>query len=200
MFKRFLFFLFIATCFSACQPTLSLSSETLSPSSLIAKKLFILTYDTELSRSFVISTKNYLALALENQKITVEKINISAADSLVSRTIKKSFLRRTQMARYEYKNSEQAIKDFETRNQTFQTDFVLTLKAREVRSLIRFHALGRIEIFRGVVLDINLKSKQAELWRGQLICDQMTATDETAVARQLANHIIQELKKAKFIL
>jgi hypothetical protein len=62
--------------FAACTTSYFLTSQPVAAQNIVKKRLLIVTYDTEATQTMLISFKNYLNRALNQQQVETQNINI----------------------------------------------------------------------------------------------------------------------------
>jgi hypothetical protein len=168
-----------AACKSSFLPyntTIAVQTERLSAVSLTEKRVLIVSYDSDLSREFVISLKNYVKEELKNHKIEAERINIrqnEASDDIAGVNKLKS---------------------------EFKPDYLLTIKVRDERTRKFYIIGGNVKTLRGMTVDFNLTPNISEnnstiLWKSTAIINHFYNNEGVATAKKIAKELGIKMQK-----
>lgn len=164
--------LFFTACKSSLLPyntTIDVKTERLTAVDLSNKRVLVVSYDSELTREFVISLRNYVSEAVKNQNITVERINIR-------------------------QNEATDATDFTALKNTFKPDYLLTINVKNERGR-NFRLVGKsVKKLRDMTIDFNLlpHNPQADgtlMWTGQAVINHLYDTESVTTAKKIAKEL-----------
>ncbi|NJN34361.1 MAG: hypothetical protein HC817_09035 [Saprospiraceae bacterium] len=132
----------------------------------------VVTYDTEKSRDFVISLKNYLSLALKNRRVQTANVNLSQVEPIYR------------------------IEEYEKLMQNFQPHYELILrvkkdKAREYSTLTK---KGRMFESCDVEMTIKDRASGTIVGLGVLAFDNIYDTEKISVIREMTKKILADFQ------
>jgi hypothetical protein len=158
---------------SACKPTKSITTTNVSSIDLSEKRLFLLTYDTPMTQSFIISFKNYLAKELSEHHVIVEKYNILSSEK------------------------EKSIEDANKVKMQFKPDNILIVKVLQERGRDFYTMTKTVKKLREVTLLLELKNAQSEnlYWSATINVNHIFETDQISESRDLSKNIIAKMQK-----
>jgi hypothetical protein len=168
-----------ASCKSSFLPyntTITVQTERLSAVSLTEKRVLIVSYDSDLSREFVISLKNYVKEELKNHKVMAERINIRQDES------------------------SSDIADFNKLKSEFKPDYLLTIKVRDERTRKFYIIGGNVKTLRGMTIDFNLVPNVSEnsssiLWKSNAVINHFYNNEGVATAKKIAKELGIKMQK-----
>ncbi len=168
-----------ASCKSSFLPyntTITVQTERLSAVSLTEKRVLIVSYDSDLSREFVISLKNYVKEELKNHKVVAERINIRQDES------------------------SSDIADFNKLKSEFKPDYLLTIKVRDERTRKFYIIGGNVKTLRGLTIDFNLipnvpENSSSILWKSNAVINHFYNNEGVATAKKIAKELGIKMQK-----
>lgn len=171
--------LLFASCKSSFLPyntTIAVQTERLSAVSLTEKRVLIVSYDSDLSREFVISLKNYVKEELKNHKVEAERINIrqnEASDDMA---------------------------DVNKLKSEFKPDYLLTIKVRNERTRKFYIIGGNVKMLRGMTVDFNLTPNIFDnngtiLWKSTAVINHFYNNEGVATAKKIAKELGIKMQK-----
>jgi hypothetical protein len=169
----------LVSCKSSFLPyntTIAVQTERLSVVSLTEKRVLIVSYDSDLSREFVISLKNYVREELKNHKVVAERINIRQDESSAD------------------------MADFNKLKSEFKPDYLLTIKVRDERTRKFYIIGGNVKMLRGMTVDFNLTPNIPEnsstiLWKSNAIINHFYNNEGVATAKKIAKELGIKMQK-----
>ena len=176
-------FLALILSFAACKSsflpyntTIVVQTERLSAVSLTEKRVLIVSYDSDLSREFVISLKNYVNEELKNHKVVAERINI----------------RQNEVS--------DDIAGFNKLKSEFKPDYLLTIKVRDERTRKFYIIGGNVKTLRGMTVDFNLTPNISEnggtiLWKSTAIINHFYNNEGVLTAKKIAKELGIKMQK-----
>jgi hypothetical protein len=173
------FFLAFTACKSSFLPfntSVLVQSERVSPVDLTGKRVLIASYDTDLTREFIISLKNYVQEELKTHTVTTERINIR----------KNAFT--------------EDIADFSKLKTAFKPDYVLTIKVRDER-FRNFYMIGsKVKTLRGMTIDMDVhptasENESAILWKSKAAINHFYNNEAVTTAKKMAKILGTTMKK-----
>jgi hypothetical protein len=168
-----------ASCKSSFLPyntTIAVQTERLSAVSLTQKRVLIVSYDSDLSREFIISLKNYVREELKNHNVVAERINIRQNEA------------------------SNDIADFNKLKSEFKPDYLLTIKVRDER-IRKFYIIGgNVKTLRGMTVDFNLTPNISEnngtlLWKSNAIINHFYNNEGVVTAKKIAKELGIKMQK-----
>jgi hypothetical protein len=179
IFGFFMLLLLVSACkTSTIMPydtTIAVKSDRLSPVDLTEKRVLVVSYDSELTREFLISLKNYVSEELKTHKIKAERLNI----------------------RYDEPDDVAELAKVKT---TFTPDYLLTVKVSNERTR-KFYMIGKnVKKLRGINLTLNLLPNQqntegASVWKSDVEVNHFYDTEYVAAAKKLAKELGVKMQK-----
>jgi hypothetical protein len=168
-----------AACKSSFLPyntTIAIQAERMSAINLTEKHVLIVSYDSDLSREFIISLKNYVSEELKNHKVVAERINI----------------RQNEMS--------DDITDFNKLKSEFKPDYLLTIKVRDERTRKFYIIGGNVKTLRGMTVDFNLTPNISEnsgtiLWKSTAIINHFYNNEGVITAKKIAKELGVKMQK-----
>jgi hypothetical protein len=170
-------FLLFSSCNSGLIPyntSIVVESERLSEVKLTEKRVLVVSYDTDLTRDFAISLKNYVREDLQSHKVVAERINVRVSDLTEDAT------------------------DFEKLKKEFAPDYILTIKVRNERARKMYVVGGNVKVLRGMTLDFNLMPFNADgtsLWRSNAVVNHFYTNETVATAKKIAKELGIKMQK-----
>ncbi|MDZ7877859.1 MAG: hypothetical protein U5L45_09325 [Saprospiraceae bacterium] len=173
------FFLLFSACklsFLPYNTSIAIQAKRLSPVALTGKRVLIVSYDTDLTREFIISLKNYTHEEFAAHNITTERINIR----------KNAFT--------------EDIADFDKLKTAFKPDYLLTIKLRD-EGFRNFYVVGSsVKTLRGMTIDTDLfpvasEKESAILWTGMTTIKHFYNSEGVATAKKMAKILGITLQK-----
>jgi hypothetical protein len=170
-------FLSFSSCNSGLIPyntRIVVESERLTELKLTEKRVLIVSYDSDLTREFLISLKNYVREDIQSHKVVAERINIRANEL-----------------------TDDAA-DFEKLKKEFTPDYILTIKVRNERARKMYFVGGNVKTLRGMTLDFNLmpfNSESTSLWRSNAVVNHFYASESVATAKKIAKELGVKMQK-----
>jgi hypothetical protein len=169
--------------FSACKTssflpydtTIAVKSDRLSPVDLTEKRVLVVTYDSELTREFLISLKNYVSEELKTHKITAERVNIR-------------------------QDEPNDMVDFAKVKTDFKPDYLLTVKVSGERTR-KFYMIGKaVKKLRGMNLTMNLlpnpqNTEGASVWKSDVEINHFYDMEYVAAAKRMAKELGVKMQK-----
>ncbi len=176
-------FFMLILLFSACKTasiipydtTIAVKSDRLSPVDLTEKRVLVVSYDSELTREFLISLKNYVSEELKTHKITVERLNIR-------------------------QNEPDDVAESAKVKTNFKPDYLLTVKVSGERTR-KFYMIGKaVKKLRGINLSLNLLSYPQNtegplVWKSDVEINHFYDTEYVAAAKKMAKELGQKMQK-----
>jgi hypothetical protein len=171
------FFLLFSACKSSFLPfntSVLVKAERLSAVDLTGKRVLIVSYDTDLTREFVISLNVHEEFKTRN--IIAERINIR----------KNAFT--------------DDIADFNKLKIAFNPDYLLTINPRDERYR-NFYMIGnKVKTLRGMTLDMNLhpaisEKESAILWKSNASINHFYNNEGVATAKKMAKILGTTMQK-----
>ena len=159
--------------FSACgilkNTKVTVQNEPLSTLNLSQKRVLVVSYDTEQTREFMISLKNYVRETLKDRQIVAERINIRP-------------------------NNTEDMTDFTKLISDFKPDYLLTIKVVNERSRKVKLIANSVKILRDITLDFNITSydmtvNPTVLWKSQAIVKHLYQTEQIATVKKIARKL-----------
>ena len=171
--------LLLVSCKSSFLPyntTIVVQTERLSAVSLTEKRVLIVSYDSDLSREFVISLKNYVKEELQNHKVMVERINIRQNEA------------------------SEDMADVNKLKSEFKPDYLLTIKVRDERTRKFYIIGGNVKTLRGMTVDFNLTPNISEnggtiLWKSTAIINHFYNNEGVLTAKKIAKELGIKMQK-----
>jgi hypothetical protein len=175
----FAFFLLFSACKSSFLPfntSVVVKAERLSPVDLTGKRVLVVSYDTDFTREFIISLKNYVHEEFKTRNIVTERINIR----------KNSFT--------------DDIADFNKLKTAFKPDYLLTIKLRDERFRNFYIIGGPVKTLRGMTLDMDIHPAVSEkdaaiLWKSNATINHFYNNEGIATAKKMAKILGTTLQK-----
>ena len=173
------FFLTLSACklsFLPFNTSVLVQAERVSPVDLTYKRVLVVSYDTDLTREFIISLKNYVQEELKTHTVTTERINIR----------KNAFT--------------DDIADFNKLKMAFKPDYVLTIKVRDER-FRNFVLIGsKVKVLRGMTLDMDIyppasEKESAMLWKSNAAINHFYNNEGVTTAKKMAKILGMTMKK-----
>jgi hypothetical protein len=173
------FFLVFSACKSPLLPfntSVLVKAERLSAINLVEKRVLIVSYDTDLTREFIISLKNYVYEEFKTRNVVAERINIR----------KNAFT--------------DDVADFNKLKSAFKPDYVLTIKVRDER-FRNFYLIGsKVKTLRGMTIDIDLHPSDSEkessiLWKSNAVVNHFYNNEGVTTARKMAKILGSTMQK-----
>ena len=169
--------------FSACKTssflpydtTIAVKSDRLSPVDLTEKRVLVVSYDSELTREFLISLKNYVSEELKTHKITAERVNIR-------------------------QDEPDDAADFMKVKTDFKPDYILTIKVSGERTR-KFYMIGKaVKKLRGINLALNLlpyaqNTEGSPIWKSDVEINHFYDTEYVAAAKKMAKELGIKMQK-----
>ncbi len=168
--------------FSACKTsifpydtTVAVKSDRISPVDLTEKRVLVVSYDSELTREFLISLKNYVSEALKTHKITTERLNIR-------------------------KDEPDDMVNFTKVKTDFKPDYLLTVKISDERTR-KFRMIGKsVKKLRGISLTVNLlptpqNTEGALVWKSGIEINHFYDTEYVATAKKIVKELGIKMQK-----
>jgi hypothetical protein len=179
----FAFFLLFSACKASFLPyntSVVVQAERLSPVDLTSKRVLIVSYDTDLTREFIISLKNYVQEEFKTHNIISERINIR----------KNAFT--------------DDIADFSKLKIAFKPDYVLTIKLRDERFRNFYIIGGAVKTLRGMTIGIDLhpaisEKESAILWKSNAVINHFYNNEGVATAKKMAKILGITMKKDELV-
>lgn len=175
----FMLILLVSACKTATimpyDTTITVKTDRLSPVDLTEKRVLVVSYDSELTREFLISLKNYVSEELKTHKIKAERLNI----------------------RYDEPDD---VEEFAKIKTNFKPDYLLTVKISNERTR-KFYMIGKsVKKLRGINLTLNLLSNQqntegASVWKSAVEVNHFYDTEYVAAAKKIAKELGQKMQK-----
>jgi hypothetical protein len=175
----FAFFLLFSACKSSFLPfntSVLVKAERLSPVDLTGKRVLVVSYDTDLTREFLISLKNYVHEEFKTRNVMTERINIR----------KNAFT--------------DDIADFNKLKTAFKPDYLLTIKLRDER-FRNFYMIGsKVKTLRGMSIGVDLypatsEKESAILWKSNSVINHFYNNEGVATAKKMAKILGTTLQK-----
>jgi hypothetical protein len=175
----FALFLVFSACKSSFLPyntSVIVKAERLSTVTLTGKRVLIVSYDTDLTREFIISFKNYVHEEFKTRNVITERINIR----------KNAFT--------------DDIDDFNKLKVAFKPDYLLTVKLRDERFRNFIIIGGAVKTLRGMTLDIDLhpaisEKESAILWKSNAVINHFYNNEGVATAKKMAKILGTTMQK-----
>jgi hypothetical protein len=179
----FALFLMLSACKSSFLPyntSVVVKAERLSPVDLTGKRVLIVSYDTDLTREFIISLKNYVHEEFKTRNIITERINI----------------RRNAFT--------DDITDFNQLKIAFKPDYLLTVKLRDERFRNFVIIGGAVKTLRGMTLDMDLhpavsEKESAILWKSNAVINHFYNNEGVATAKKMAKILGTTMQKDELV-
>lgn len=155
--------------------TITVKSDRLSPVDLTKKRVLVVSYDSELTREFLISLKNYVSEELKTHKIAAERLNI----------------------RYDEPDDANELTKVKT---NFKPDYLLTVKVSNERTR-KFYMIGKsVKKLRGINLNLNLLPNQqntegASVWKSDVEVNHFYDTEYVAASKKIAKELGLKMQK-----
>ncbi len=174
----FMLILLFSACKTSLLPydtTIAVKSERLSPVDLTEKRVLVVSYDSELTREFLISLKNYVREELKTHKITTERFNIR-------------------------QNEADDAAAFMKLKTDFKPDYLLTIKVSGERTR-KFYLIGKaVKKLRGMNLTLNLlpyaqNTEGASVWQSDVDINHFYDTEYVAAAKRMAKDLGIKMQK-----
>jgi hypothetical protein len=169
---RFPFFLLLCVV-SACSPTKSITSKNVSPINLSEKRLFLLTYETPMTKNFIITFKNYLAKGLSEHQIAVEKYNILSSEK-----------------------DKSTIEANELKNK-FNPDVIMTVNVTFERGRKFYTLVKTVKQFRETTLLLEIKNAKDEklYWSAVVNANHIFDSEQISVVRDLSKYVVDKMQE-----
>jgi hypothetical protein len=170
-------FLALILSFTACKSsflpyntTIAIQTERMSAINLTEKRVLIVSYDSDLSREFIISLKNYVNEELKSLKIVAERINIRQNEA------------------------SDDVADVNKLKSEFNPDYLLTIKVRDERTRKFYIIGGNVKMLRGMTVDFNLTpnisaNKGTILWKSTAVINHFYNNEGVATAKKIAKEL-----------
>lgn len=175
----FMLILLVSGCKTATimpyDTTIAVKTNRVSPVDLTEKRVLVVSYDSELTREFLISLKNYVSEELKTHKITAERLNI----------------------RYDEPDDASELTKVKT---NFKPDFLLTVKVSNERTR-KFYMIGKsVKKLRGINLSLNLLPNQqntegASVWKSDVEVNHFYDTEYVAASKKIAKELGIKMQK-----
>jgi hypothetical protein len=175
--------LMVTLGFSACNgalfpfnTTVKLQSERLASTSLTEKRVLIVSYDSYLTREFVISLKNYVRDEFKNHDVTAERINIRESDRKAD------------------------IADFNKLKNEFKPDYLLTINVRDERFRKLYIVGSSVKTLKGVTVDFDLipydsgKTGQPA-WKSTAVVNHFYESERITTVKKMAAQLGMSMQK-----
>jgi hypothetical protein len=173
----------VALVFSACNgalfpfnTTVTLQSERLVSTDLTKKRVLIVSYDSYLTREFVISLKNYVRDEFKNHDVTAERINIRESDRKAD------------------------IADFNKLKNEFKPDYLLTIKVRDERVRKLYIVGSSVKTLKGVTVDVELIPYNSEkvsqsAWKSTAVVNHFYESERITAVKKIASQLSMSMQK-----
>jgi hypothetical protein len=177
--------LILAIIFPSCKSiipnntTVAVKSQRLTDVKLTEKRVLVVSYDSELTREFAISLKNYVRDELKNHKIVAERINIR-------------------------KNEEDDIADFNKLKSEFKPDYLLNITFSKERTR-DFYLIGKtVKKLRGMTASFNLmpcipETEGRLMWTSEAVINHFYDNEGVVTSKKIAKELGLKMK-ADFIV
>ena len=175
IFMLILLFSACKTSFLPYDTTVAVKSDPVSPVDLTEKRVLVVSYDSELTREFLISLKNYVSEELKTHKIKAERLNIR-------------------------QNEPEDAADFTKIKADFKPDYLLTVKVSDERTR-KFYMIGKaVKKLRGMNLTLNLLPYQqntegTSVWKSDVAINHFYDTEYVAAAKKMAKELGIKMQK-----
>jgi hypothetical protein len=177
IFAAFLLFSACNTTFFPSNTTIKTQSEKLTAVNLTEKRVLIVSYDSELTREFVISLKNYLREELKGHKVIAERINIRQNETAAD------------------------LSELDKLKSTFTPDYLLTIKVRDERTRKMYLFGGNVKTLRGMTLDFNVFPVETRVnegvsqWRSAAVINHFYKSETVGTAKKMAAELAIKMQK-----
>jgi hypothetical protein len=175
----FALFLLFSSCKSSFLPfntTVLVQAERLTPMNLTGKRVLVVSYDTDLTREFVISLKNYVHEEFKGRNVTTERINIR---------------------KNEFTSD---IADYNKLKTAFKPDYLLTINPRDER-FRNFYMIGsKVKTLRGMTIGVDLypaasEKESAILWKSNAVINHFYNNEGVTTAKKMAKILGTTMQK-----
>ncbi len=171
--KHFFWILFLALTVGSCALEQSFILKKKSDFSFTEKRVLVVTYDTELSRDFVISLKNYVSRALKSRQVQTANVNLSQVEPI-----------------YRIEEYEKLIQNFQP-----HYELIISVKKEQARTGATFSEKTYQLNGCGMELTIKDRTSGSVVALGALRFDKIYESEKLTMIREMTKTILADFQK-----